>query len=546
MKTQIRSLSKEAESLTSGDGDRYIDFGVEIITVKKSDNGKPAAPGLPRVVSTGNSLKVGGKLDTLTRRYVGPCDSWRVWYVGERQRKIIDDFLGKDGKQNTLLYSAEGGGKTVLSSMLCWLCIMSATADGRKGSIGALAPTHKRLGTLQRALSDLAPVDSTRAPNPSSWGTFFVDAGDLRTRSGHQIQLRSTKQQSAATGAVIQGFSWFAAIIDEQQDQLHAYSDIVARLRAAKRSQIVATATAKDSSEWRSWRESLSDNWSIERIQYTETPFVHSEHWNLMREELSEREWKRRALAMDVPPERSVYSSFSREGNLQPIPRIGARDVTEEVLAKYGRNSRVLVGHDPGTSIDTSVLLKAYKLRNERRHRWYVVGEVITHSTTEQHIRELLKTLRKDWGCHLVDDEGTPFIGAPIAHIRADPYGNTTDATHRTVYTQFKDAGLEIKAACYSNKTAKPTKVPKEAGIEMVCRLFCNVNDDRRLFVAVDESNRPLAPKTLESIELSERDLSGKAENEKKGTAKDLSHFTAAIRYALWGLEKPRIGRGAA
>ena len=535
MKTQLRSLAKEAESLTSGDGDRFLNFGVEIRTVKKSKDGAEPAPGLPKVVEVGERLRVGGKLDTLARRYVGPCDEWRVWYVGARQREIIDQFLDQDAKQNILLYSAEGGGKTVLSAMLCWICIMSATADGRPGSIGALAPTHRRLGTLQKALCDLAPVDSTRSPNPSSWGTFFTDAGDLKVRSGHTIQLRSTKQQSAATGAVIQGYSWVSVVIDEIQDQLRSYPDIVARLRAAKRAQIVATATAKDSSEWRGWRDALSDNWEVAKIKYTETPFVHDSHWELLKAESSKREWDRRALALDVPPEDQIYSTFERADSVGPIPP-GYVDVTETVLAKYGKGLRVLVGHDPGQTIDVSVFLKAYKKRGSSFHVWYVVDEVITKGTTQVHIEELLSKLQKDYECN------TGIPGLPQCHLRADPYGDRPDGTHRTVYTQFRDAGISIRAAAYSRKSAKPGMVPKEAGIEMVCRLFRDVRNRRRLFFKTDERGRVIASNTIESVELAQRDAAGKAETEKKGTKRDLSHYTAAIRYALWFLERPRMG----
>jgi len=539
----LRSLKREAETLTSGDGDRYIDFGVEIRTVKKSEEGRAPTPGLPKVVEIAEPLRFGGKLDTLTRRFVGPCDNYRVWYVGERQRGIIEMFLDENANQNTLLYSAEGGGKTVLMGMLAWIFIMNVTAKGQPGSIGALAPTHKRLGTLKKAMTDLAPVGAARNPIPGSWGTYFTDASDIVTKSGHTIQLRSTKMQSAATGSAIQGYSWLGAIIDELQDCTEAYHDIAARLRAAKRSQIVGSATAKDNAAWRTWRGELSDNWSIERIKYTETPFVHDSHWKMLKEECTEREWQRRALAMDVSPEAMVYSTFDKVKNLRAIPVRGARDVTSQVLSHNCAGANLLIGFDPGLSVNSSVFLKAYRRQADDDFAWYIVDEVVTHGTTEKHIRELLTKVRRDYGCNLVDRRGRPEQGSPLVHVRADPYGDRANdnSTDRTVYTQFRKAGIQIKAAAYSNKTGKPATISKEAGIEMVCRLFCNVNGTRKLFVALDENGTVKAKKTLESIELSERDAAGKAENEKKGTAKDLSHYTAALRYALWGLEKPRM-----
>jgi hypothetical protein len=79
--------------------------------------------------------------------------------------------------------------------------------------------------------------------------------------------------------------------------------------------------------------------------------------------------------------------------------------------------------------------------------------------------------------------------------------------------------------------------VPKDAGIEMVCRLLCNANGKSRLFIDVDSRGLPVAPNLVRALELSERDLEGKAETQRKGAA-DLSHWTAALRYALYPLER--------
>lgn len=79
----------------------------------------------------------------------------------------------------------------------------------------------------------------------------------------------------------------------------------------------------------------------------------------------------------------------------------------------------------------------------------------------------------------------------------------------------------------------------------MVNSLIRNANGLSRLFVAVDERKRPCAPLLVESLELSERDEAGKAETQKKsnkGPGGDLSDFPAALRYALWQVERIRSG----
>jgi hypothetical protein len=74
----------------------------------------------------------------------------------------------------------------------------------------------------------------------------------------------------------------------------------------------------------------------------------------------------------------------------------------------------------------------------------------------------------------------------------------------------------------------------------MINMLLCNAKDERRLFVAVGEDKQPsCAPMLIKTIEQSELDLLGKPETQRKGKG-DLSHPGAALRYALWNLERPR------
>lgn len=456
--------------------------------------------------------------------------------MGEKQFEIL---FGKETTQHNLLYSAEGAGKTVLMAMWVWVQIFAAATAGVGGAIGATAPTTPRLGTLIKAVTDLAPISTSRTPMKGAWGTLYVDAQEVTTVSGHTIQFRSTKRQSGATGSPVQGFSWFCAAMDEAQDQVEqgAYEDVVARLRAAPNAPIMATATAKDSPTWRNWRDALSDNWTIHRLSYQDTPFVHDSHWAMMKAECSEREWKRRGLALDVGPELGTYPSWERSENIRTIPQIGAKDVTAKVLGRFGSNFEMLAGHDPGSLQDVTVLLKAYQLPREKSHVWFVVDEFRTQmDTSEAHAHGLRNHLQQKWGIQYADHD------EPKCLLRCDPYGTTDNRTHRSVYTIFKLAGFDIRSAAFRKGKGNGV-IPKEAGIEMVNSLLCNANGERRLFVACDERTRPSAPLLVESLELSERDAAGKAETQKKrtkGPGGDLSDFPAALRYALWQVERVR------
>lgn len=437
--------------------------------------------------------------------------------------------------------------------MAQWLVVqvLILAQAGEPGFVGATAPTQKRLKSLRDAVMDIIPCDHAKQRREGAWATWYQDDQELRFATGHVIQFRATKKQSGATGSPIQGYTWKASGDDELQDTVEqgADPDIEARLRGAEVSYRMCTATAKDSPNWRTFRDSklATPDWALERIAYTETPFVWPRHWETMQRNVSLREWQRRGLAMDVGPERQVYHTWDRAQNLRPIPQIGAEDVTAEILAPWGRNLTVLVGHDPGKLCDVSILLKAYRLPNQRRHAWWVVSELTTEqSTTETHVAALLALLRSErFRVNETDWRGNASAEGGKALVRVDPYstsGNDENRPDKTVYTIFRAAGLQALPGAMTPSTThvKVARVPKEAGIGMVVGLLCDLHDKRHLFIDCDDRRTPVAPRLVEAIELSERDGDGDAETQRKDK-NDLSHWTAALRYALWVLEKPRL-----
>lgn len=543
--TNSTRQKQRAQELTEDDGNRFIDLGVKIICVRKDPSGAvPPGTSLPAVVKGKRKpFFLGGRWDRTLRRFVdGPC-RYRTWLVGKKQYDIL---VGKRQTRHNLLYSAEGAGKTVLMAMWVWAQILVAATAGIGGTIGATAPTGARLGTLVKAVTDLAPVGTSRQHVQGEWGTLKVDDNDLHVGTGrHWIQFRSTKKQSGELGSPIQGWNWgLGAAIDECQDSIAAYEDIVARLRSGPSAPIMATATAKDSPDWRTWRDARSKNWTIHRLSYKDTPFVHNSHWEMMQLECSAREWMRRGLALDVPPENATYSEFSRDTNLERIPD-GAIDITEQALSRWGGNFKVLAGHDPGKLYDVTLLFKLYRLPRVKRPVWFCVDEITTErTTTASHVKVLLKRLREKWNCNILDRYGQPSEFGPKVFVRADPYsdsGNDDRSPDKSVYTIFRNAGISIlPAALKANvEKVKVAKVPKEAGIEMVCSLLCNVANENRLRVAIGDDSEPVAPGLVRAFEMSERDGDGRAETQRKDKH-DLSHWPATTRYALWMIEKPK------
>ena len=549
----LRSACRTRSELTRDDGGRLVDLGIELRVVRQDvAGGVEFLAGKPPLAPVAVH-RIGGVWDTVERRYVEDTAAPVVWYVGERQALfLLEVWRNPLSGHRSLLVSAEGGGKTVFMSQGLWVFVLACAKLGIFGAVLATAPTHARLDTFVTTVCEQAVVDSVHDAKPGAFGTFYTATKDLRTVTGHQVLFRATKKASAATGSPIQGQTALGSFDDELQDTVEngADPDIEARLRGARNSRRICTATAKDSPSWRTFRDGkgASSDWTIERIRYDENPFVWPEHWSRLQRNVSLREWQRRGLALDVGPERMTYHAWTRAENLRPVPRPWAEDITRSELVGYGSNIEVLVGHDPGSLFDVSVVLKAYRLPQSGLVHWWVVDELTTEqSTAEQHAVALVAMLRDKWGVHKLDLRGRPLDGASVALIRADPYGDSSAKPDRSVYTIFKQRGLDIRPAAYSSRptpgqASKPGSIDKDARIDLVNSLLCNAAGERRLFIDCDEQRQPVAPRLVEAIELSERDEAGKAETQKKDKS-DLSHWAAALGYALWSIEKPRMGR---
>lgn len=538
----MRRLRREARELCSDH--RYVDFGVRLFTVEQDPGGAEAIPGRPRVVRTRDPEDFGGIFDVRLGQWHDESANPVVWYASEEQRRLV--LHGSDLADKIICRGAEGAGKT-RGVVAPWALLRSMLDFAGQGvEIGATAPTMRRLETLRIALFEKMPPE---------WYSWRQRDGLLHLHCNVNLRLLSTHRTSEAEGSPVQGFDWVAWIGDEGQDQLHAMDDIRARGRRAPggRYRQMMSVTVKDSPEYRAFEDkwAASPNSAVVPLSGFTNPFVAAEHWENLRQTLSERAYRRRVLAENVGSEHVTYHAWDRAQNLRPIPMLGAEDVTRQVLAPWGQNISVLVGHDPGKLCDVSLILKAYAVRGVALPVWWVVDEVTTEqTTTEQHVAALLARLRTRWGCNQLDWKGRVAEDGATALVRADPYsdsGNDEQRPDKSVYTIFRREGLRILPAATKPSTTvnSAARIPKEAGIDMINDLLCSASGVRRLLVACDEQRQPSAKKLVAALETSERDAAGKAETQKKDKS-DVSHWPAALRYALWELERPGRRRQAA
>lgn len=530
-----KKVQKQQDQILGG-ADRFVDVGIALHTVVQDlEHGTELLRGSPplRIVAT---RRLGGMFDTRLGEFCGPSTNPVQWYVSEDQARLIlhEDPL----PDNLLVYGSEGGGKSV--TLVMWAAVRAIEFAGYepRREIGLTAPTGPRLKVLRKKIVQWWP-----AP----WRRWVERESCFFTPLGVTVYLISTHQTSAKEGSRIQGYDWSAAGNDEMQDSTESDADIRSRLREAPggKPKRIATATAKDHPEWRTWRDSQlkTKQWGRFDLLAERSPFIWKSFIEGNRVGMSEREFLRRYGARDVPPERIIYSAWDRTKNLRHRPT--AEDATVRILDRWGGPFGILSGHDPGTHYRYTVLLQAWIDRNRRR-KWWVVGEVCNKGgTVEQHVLRVLEELRTRWRCNVPNRRGELEPDALRALIRSDIYTDSgQDGRHpdRSVYTQFRKYQMHILPAAQkaaANGGLRPAQIPKNARIDMLNGLFCDVSGERSLFVDLDENEKPVAPLLVNAIESMERDLLGRAETEKKGDA-DQSHYPAALGYALWMLERPR------
>jgi hypothetical protein len=508
--------------------DRFVDVGVWLRVVRADRRGKVLRDGWRPMVVV-DERRFGGLVDTKADRpdICGPSRSPVEWFCSEEQFPRI--LHPDDAPRGQLVIGSEGSGKTTALAMWHYLRWLENMGEDREG--GQTAPVLKRLGLVRKEFLKLWPRSWRRYVKREDFEGF-----ELCDRSS--IRFQHTHRQSEADGSPIQGFNWSWAGRDEMQDQIYVHNDINSRGRAAKNGGLYykqfATATAKDDPEWRTLRDSLKTGgaWSISTLLITGSPFVEPGFLDAQRKSgITDREFRRRFLAEDLPPESRVYYAWDRARHLRPVPLVGARKITSLVLRRKTNNPRhaLLIGNDPGIAKAASIFLDAYEIRGVADPVWWVRGELFTlHKSTEQHAKEVLDICQK-FGCNRI-------VGGEIAHVRTQPVGQADDRPDLNVYSIFKRIGLDVKAAQYAKngKTAQATgHIKRESRIEMVLGLL----EHGRLYVDVDERGKPVAPKLVEAFETMERDEKGRSEHEAKDE-KDPTDAPCALGYGLWPWEK--------
>jgi hypothetical protein len=512
--------------------DRLVDIGVTLRVVRAEP-----VPNADTVEHDGRTLYVvrehffGGILDTkaspprLLAGDAGASQNPQVWLCSEDQERVV--LHGDHETTGLAAIGGMGAGKTTAGVMWLYLRILEHLGERREG--GVIGPTEDRLDVVFKAMFDLF------APN---WYTYSSGAGVLTFCDGTRLRGVSTYRQSAKQGSRIQAFNWSFLLADELQDSIDEFIHAQARLRSGKKGnkKRLATVTAKDDPAWRDLQDKMrtSGLWTFHTMLGPRSPFIDQEHWEALKGQTTDRDYRRLVLAEDLPSESRVYSTFDRKENVRPIP-LNARKITSIVLSRKtgDRADALLMGHDPGAAKAGTVWLDAYEIPQRKGEVLYWVRhELFTqHKTHEEHATIAMRDTREKFGVNVRAD-------AERAHVRCQPLGQAEDKPDLDVMKIWNRVGFHMRFAEYNKQGTGKTHIKKDARIGMLNMLWCDARERRRLFIECDDRGRPACPLLLAAIESMERDDKGRAEHEAKDVRHDKSDLPAALGYALYFLEK--------
>ncbi len=537
----MRDVAERVEGV-----DRFVDIGVTFAPVVSDTNGLELIEGKPKLrVLTDQVVHRGGIVDTKASppRIIGPSREPRIWYVSLEQHAAL--FHADASKLGQLIYGSEGAGKTRLLGMWHYLMWVANLGERREG--GQTAPTDKRLGFVREEMFQLFP---------RGWFRYRSADKQFLMCDGTRIQLVSTYRQSKSQGSPVQGYNWSWCGRDEAQDSTDVHEDIESRGRSARVSADgvvlywqMATATAKDDTEWRSLRDIIvaSGKWLKRNLSIFKSPFVGADFLETRKSSMDPREFLRRygdpltGEVGDLPPELAVYYGWLRARNLTALPRI-ANDVTPALLANYRSYCRPasrlkLVGsHDPGSIYNTTVFSRLVMFGDVPT--WVVVGEHQTNQTTARgHARSLKQYIQNKFGLELDSSPSDPNPSSKVA-IFCDPHGKGEAQTdYQSVYMAFQEEGLDV-----FNPSPITARIKRSARIEMVNRLLggsAAQPDVPRLVVALDERGASVAPRLVEAFEsLKKKPGDNDPEGSQRKDEADKTHAPAALAYGLWPFEQ--------
>lgn len=530
-------LIEEIEGLLRADGSRFVDMGAVLRAYRCTCNtdhvswpaGRDHSPYFAEPAELVGRIH-GGRYDRLLRRYVGPAQDLRELKCHEGQFQLLtlegDDAYGRrlDSPEvlRILALGSPGAGKTMGAVTRAILMAL----DRPNSTGGLIGPTGDRRQILWDAFLEICPQEWISSVRTSK--------KEITLANNTVIQVLAAKASSSQFGSPLQGRSFDWAVPDESQNIDDAgHTEIATRgRRAGGKYRIFETATNAQVPAFRVRLEQFKTNKLYRRINFTgfQNPWIEPEYWEKMRGEMSERDFREKILAEDLPPERMVYPRFNYSEHITPVGQIPKwlsdierkrwgrlRDVTEDITAERfsGRSARFIVAQDFGVLVNASVILKAFR-NSANELIWWATDEITTNNgATDYHSYALRKTYDPD-DCAVI----------------ADPHFNSKESD-KSDYNIFQEHGWKIWPAVHGKITVK-------SRIAMFNALIEDANGSRRFFIDCDSTGKPRCKYLVRSLISSELDEQGLPEKDRKNGMQDPSHWPSAVQFGLYYWERTR------
>lgn len=451
----------------------------------------------------------GGRYDRIGRRYVGQPEQVQEISCHAGQVPLLT--FDEPGVARVLALGAPGGGKTFAIIRRALL-----NALDLPNSIGGLvAPTGDRRQILWRDFLELV--------EPLGWiEDVSVSRKEIILLNRAVIQVLAAKKASNQYGSPLQGRSWHWACVDESQnvdDDSQVEIDTRGR-RAGIRYIVFETATNAQVPSFRVRLEQYKSSPVHRVLRYAgqENPWVDAEYWERLRKLMSDRDYREKILAEDVPPELLIYPRFSFKDHLVKRPA-NLVDITERVTQeRYNTPRKYVIAQDFGVLVTASIVLKCYAAKGGDRV-WWAIDEITSYAgtTADLHARKLMQR-----------------YNAEDVLVIADPHFNTKEAD-KSDYHLFQREGLNIRPAVHG-------KISKKHRIAMVNALLEDADGKRRLFIECDDNRNTPCKRLVQSFMSLQFNERGEAEADKKDY-RDMTHWTAALGYGVFPWERVRGGQ---
>ena len=529
--SQRTLLRQQLESLLRAD-DRYIDMAAQLRVYECSC-------GIPHIdFPTGRRHDGEAKPARLLERvYGGVYDRLKRCYVTDRAPKVIHEMKCHEGQVPLLTFDDDsvmrllalgspGAGKTfaaVRKALL--LALMRPNSTG-----GLIAPTGDRKEIVWRDFLEACPPQWIEHVRPSK--------NEIQLKNGVVVQVLAARHSSQQYGSPLQGRSFDWCVVDESQNLTdESHQEVATRgRRAGKKYVIIETATNAQVPSFRIRLEHFKTNTLYRMLRFSgfTNPWVEPAYWHNMRADMSERDYKEKILAMDVPPEMLVYGRFSFEESICPrgvVPawmsdvekrRVGSlRDITEQITNDaFNKPYKYIIAQDFGVLVNAAEVLKCYMTTSGERW-WWIVDEVTSGGATDHHSRKLMS-----------------YYDQNDAVVIADPHINVAAGSDKSDYNIFRNDGWDIHPAAHG-------KISRKHRISMVQSLLQDADGKRRLFIDCSGPAQPRCKRLVQSFMVSAYNDVGEPERERKTGIHDPSHWPSAVGFGLYRWEKMRGGNAS-